>query len=73
MNKLVYLTIAFQESDSEGLFDRISSSSTLTKVLLVVGVLALAGFIFGIVKSAVKWMFLSAIIGVAAWFFFFQQ
>lgn len=73
MNKLVYLTIAFQESDSEGLFDRISSSSTLTKVLLVVGVLALAGFIFGIVKSAVKWMFISAIIGVAAWFFFFQQ
>lgn len=73
MNKLVYLTIAFQESDSEGLFDRISSSSTLTKVLLVVGVLALAGFIFGVVKSAVKWMFISAIIGVAAWFFFFQQ
>jgi len=73
MNKLLYLTIAFQESDSEGLFDRISSSSTLTKVLLVVGVLALIGFIFGIVKSAVKWMFISAIIGVAAWFFFFQQ
>lgn len=73
MNKLLYLTIAFQESDSEGLFDQISSSSTLTKVLLVVGVLALVGFIFGIVKSAVKWMFISAIIGVAAWFFFFQQ
>lgn len=73
MNKLVYLAIAFQESDSEGLFDRISSSSTLTKVLLVVGVLALAGFVFGIVKSAVKWMLYSAIIGVAAWFFFFQQ
>ena len=42
-------------------------------MLLAIGVIAVVGFIFGVIKSAVKWMIYSAIVGVAAWYFFFQQ
>ena len=57
----------------EGLLDVASSNQAFARVLLVIGVVAVIGFVFGVVKSAVKWMLYSAIVGVAAWYFFFQQ
>jgi hypothetical protein len=55
------------------LLEAAASNPAFTRVLLVIGILAVIGFIFGVVKSAVKWMLYSAIVGVAAWYFFFQQ
>ncbi|MCP4968304.1 MAG: hypothetical protein GY926_24115 [bacterium] len=57
----------------EGLLEAASSNQTFTKILLVIGVLAVIGFVFGVIRSAVKWMIYSAILGVGAWYFFFQQ
>jgi len=64
---------AIQDKIPDGLLEAASSNPAFTKVLLGIGVLAAIGFIFGVVKSAVKWMLYSAILGVAAWYFFFQQ
>ena len=64
---------AIQDKIPEGLLEAASSNSTFTKVLLAIGVLAVIAFIFGVIKSAVKWMIYSAILGVGAWYFFFQQ
>ena len=64
---------SIQDKIPEGLLEAAASNPTFTKVLLAIGVLAVVGFIFGVVKSAVKWMLYSAIVGVAAWYFFFQQ
>jgi hypothetical protein len=64
---------AIQDNIPEGLLEAASSNPAFTKVLLAIGVLAAVGFVFGVVKSAVKWMLYSAILGVAAWYFFFQQ
>lgn len=67
------LPSAVQDQIPEGLLEAASSNPTFTKVLVVVGVLAAIGFIFGVVKHAVKWMMYSAVLGVGAWYFFFQQ
>lgn len=67
------LPASIQDKIPEGLLEAASSNPTFTKVLLAIGVLAVIGFVFGVIKSAVKWMMYSAIIGVAAWYFFFQQ
>ena len=64
---------SIQDKIPEGLLEAASSNPTFTKVLLAIGVLAVIGFVFGVIKSAVKWMIYSAIVGVAAWYFFFQQ
>lgn len=64
---------AVQDKIPEGLLEAASSNSTFTKVLLVIGVLAVIAFVFGVIKSAVKWMIYSAVLGVGAWYFFFQQ
>ena len=64
---------AIQDKIPDGLLEAASSNPVFTRVLLVIGVLAVVGFIFGVIKSAVKWMLYSAIVGVAAWYFFFQQ
>jgi hypothetical protein len=64
---------AVQDNIPEGLLEAASSNPAFTKVLLAIAVLAVAGFVFGVVKSAVKWMLYSAILGAAAWYFFFQQ
>ena len=66
------LPASIQDKIPEGLLEAASTNSAFTKVLLVIGVLAVIGFVFGVVKSAVKWMIYSAILGVAAWYFFFQ-
>ena len=67
------LPTSIQDKIPEGLLDAASSNPTLTMILLVVGILAVIGFVFGVIKSAVKLMLYSAIAGVAAWYFFFQQ
>ncbi len=64
---------AVQDKIPEGLLEAASSNPTFAKVLLVIGVIAVIGFVFGVVKSAVKWMIYSAILGVGAWYLFFQQ
>jgi hypothetical protein len=66
------LPASIQDKIPDGLLEAASSSSTLSKVLLAIGLLAVVGFVFGVIKSAVKWMIYSAILGVAAWYFFFQ-
>ena len=66
------LPASIQDRIPEGLLDAASSNPTLTTVLLTIGVIAVVGFIFGVIRSAVKMMFISAILGVAAWYFFFQ-
>ena len=62
-----------QDKIPQGLLEADSTNPTYTKVLLVIGLLAVAGFVFGVIKSAVKWMIYSAILGVVAWYFFFQM
>ena len=64
---------SIQDRIPEGLLEAASSNPTFTTVLLVIGVLAVIGFVFGVIKSAVKWMLYSAILGVVAWYFFFQM
>jgi len=64
---------AIQSKIPEGLLEAASSNPAFARVLLAIGVLAVIGFVIGVVKSAVKWMIYSGILGVAAWYFFFQQ
>jgi hypothetical protein len=64
---------SIQDKIPDGLLEAASAHPLFTKVLLVIGILAVLGFIFGVVKSAVKWMLYSAILGVAAWYWFFQM
>ena len=67
------LPASVQDKIPDGLLEAASSNPGFTRVLLAIGVIAVVGFIFGVIKSAVKWMIYSAIVGVAAWYFFFQQ
>jgi hypothetical protein len=53
--------------------DLAASNSAVTKVLLAIGVLAVLGFVWGIFRSAVKWMVYSAILAVGSWYLFFRQ
>ncbi len=64
---------AVQDRIPEGLLEAASSNPAFTRVLLVIGIIAVIGFVWGVVKSAVKWMIYSAILGVGAWYLFFQQ
>ena len=64
---------SIQDRIPEGLLEVASSNPTFTRVLLIIGILAVVGFVFGVIKSAVKWMLYSAILGVVAWYFFFQM
>ncbi len=67
------LPASIQERIPEGLLEAASSNPAFTRVLLIIGILAVIGFVIGVIRSAVKWMIYSAILGVAAWYFFFQQ
>jgi hypothetical protein len=62
-----------QDKIPEGLLEAATSNPTFQKVLLAIGVLAVLGFVIGLLKSAVKWMIISGILAVGAWYFFFQQ
>jgi hypothetical protein len=67
------LPASIQDKISDGLLEAASFNPAFTRVLLAIGIIAVGGFILGVIKSAVKWMIYSAIVGVAAWYFFFQQ
>lgn len=67
------LPSSIQDKIPDGLLEAASSNPTFQKVLLALGVLAVLGFVYGIIKSAVKWMLISGILAVGAWYFFFQQ
>lgn len=67
------LPASIQDKVPSGLLEAASSNPTFQKVLLAIGVLAVIGFVVGLLKSAIKWMLISAVLAVAAWYFFFQQ
>lgn len=67
------LPASIQDKIPDGLLEAASSNPALTRVLLAIGIIAAIGFVFGVIKRAVKWMIYSALVGVAAWYFFFQQ
>lgn len=46
------------------------SNRTLTIILLLVGLLSIAGFLYGVAKSAFKAAGFFAIVGTIAWFWF---
>ena len=56
-----------------GMIEFASSNPGMAVVLAIIGVVAIIGFIYGVMKSAVKVMVFSAVAGGAAWYFFFQQ
>lgn len=67
------LPSAVQDQIPDGLVEAASSNPTFAVVLLAIGVIAAIMFVLGVLKSAVKWMLYSAVIGVGAWYLFFQQ
>jgi hypothetical protein len=67
------LPASIQDKIPSGLLEAASSNPAFQKVLLGIGVLAVIAFVVGLLKSAVKWMVISAVLAVGAWYFFFQQ
>ena len=57
---------------SPDLLDFASRNPTLTAILLIVGVIAVAGFFWGVAKSAFKAAFFFGIVAAGAWFLFFS-
>ncbi|MEA2002443.1 MAG: hypothetical protein U9N84_11265 [Actinomycetota bacterium] len=64
---------SIQDKIPDGLVEAAASNSAFTKVLLAIGIIAVLGFMWGIFRSAVKWMIYSAILAVGSWYLFFQQ
>ncbi len=62
-----------QDRIPDGLVDFASTNTGLAVVLAILGVLAVAGFVWGIAKSAFKAAAFFAVAGAVAWFLFFQQ
>ncbi len=52
--------------------DVASSNSALAAILVIVGILAIAGFLYGVAKSAFKAALFFGIIAAGAWFWFFN-
>jgi len=52
--------------------DAASSNPALTALLVVVGILALVGFFYGVAKSAFKAALFFGLVAAAAWFLFFN-
>lgn len=67
------LPASIQDKIPAGLMEAASSNPAFQKVLLAIGVLALIGFVVGLLRSAIKWMIISAILAVGAWYLFFKQ
>jgi hypothetical protein len=67
------LPASVRDKIPSGLLEAASSNPTFQKVLLAIGILAVLGFVIGLLRSAVKWMLIFAILAVVAWYFFFQQ
>ena len=52
--------------------DRARENPTLAGILLVIGLLAIVVFFWGIVKQAFKAALFAGVLGVAAWFWYFN-
>ena len=63
----------FPDFVPESVIDAVASNPGLAVVLAIIGVLAVAGFAWGITKAATKAMIFFAIAAVVAWFLFSQQ
>ena len=57
----------------DSLVDFASANTGFAAFLAIVGVLAVAGFVWGIAKSAIKAALFFGVVAAAAWFLFFQQ
>ena len=55
-----------------GLVDLASDDPTLAFVLGIIGVLALAGFAWGVAKSAIKAVVFFGVVAAVAWLWFFN-
>lgn len=55
------------------LIDFASANPLFTGILLIIGVLAVIGLFYGVIKSAVKVAITSGITAAGAWYLFFQQ
>ncbi|GBE24344.1 MAG TPA: hypothetical protein ENG98_00505 [Actinobacteria bacterium] len=51
----------------------VESNPKFALILAVIGVLAVAGLVFSIVKSTIKIAVFSGIVAFGAWYFFFQN
>ncbi len=56
----------------DGLLESAAANPGLLAVLVIVGLLAAAGFVYGIVKSAIKAALFFGVVAAAAWFWFFN-
>ena len=56
----------------DGLLESASANPVLSVILIGIGVLAVAIFLYGIVKSAFKAAFFAAVVGGAAWYWYFN-
>ncbi len=56
----------------EEFLDVASTNPALTGILLVVGLIAVAGFFYGVVKSAFKAALFFGIVAAVAWYWFFN-
>ncbi|MDJ0960355.1 MAG: hypothetical protein QNJ88_06835 [Acidimicrobiia bacterium] len=63
----------FPDFVPEGFIEAVASNPTLAVVLAIIGVLAVAGFVWGITKAAMKAVVFFALAAVVAWFLFAQQ
>ena len=52
--------------------DVASSNPALTAILVIVGLLAIVGFMYGVAKSAFKAALFFGVIAAGAWFWFFN-
>ncbi len=57
-----------QDRTPEGLIDFASTNPKFTAILIVVGVLSVIGFGYGVSKAAMKASMFFAIVGAVAWF-----
>ncbi len=62
-----------QDKIPDSLVEFASTNTGFAAFLAVVGVLAVVGFVWGIVKSALKAVVFFGVVGAGAWFLFFQQ
>jgi len=63
----------FPDFVPEGFVEAVASNPGLAVVLAIIGVLAVAGFVWGITKAAMKAVVFFALAAVVAWFLFAQQ
>jgi len=56
----------------DGLIESVGADPVLAGILIAIGGIAVAGFLYGIVKSAWKAAFFAGIVGAATWYWYFS-